>query len=198
MIKKSRNISADFFDIWDNEFPTERSIYKMERVCRVCGSRLLNKDGKYSSKRRHCSDHANWYNFGEYYWNAVRDQFLDHNQGLHAVEILLTLVDRLYDGVKVPSSQVMSFAKCELCGDIALCEIHHKIPVHTLDPTNIKLIWDTNNLICLCRKCHNAQDHHFGLSPEEKLRRIAKKQQLSVEAFEKQYRKLDIFMGELK
>ena len=37
---------------------------------------------------------------------------------------------------------------------LGLVNAHHIIPVHTLTKDNLALIWDKNNLICLCPECH--------------------------------------------
>jgi len=44
--------------------------------------------------------------------------------------------------------------------------------VHTLTIENLYLIWEKSNLIALCPKCHNKQDHQ--LKKLEKTQKIEK------------------------
>ena len=50
---------------------------------------------------------------------------------------------------------------CEKCGAVGL-EVHHKIhlTIHNVDDESISL--NPDNLIYLCKDCHNKEHHRFG------------------------------------
>lgn len=188
-IKKRRMINMDYFDIYDLDLV--HKIYEngnivYERVCRFCGSRLLNKNGKYSHHKRYCNKReCNGYDlFDQFdvativknYARKIRDDNLDIIKKM----VKDIIPEEAYKEKKTYWYDPLArynperFTICELCGkllrifesysyyhknNIEVCEIHHKIPVHTLTWDNIHLIWDINNLICLCTECHNKQDH---------------------------------------
>lgn len=136
-IKHSRSISVDRFDVFDKDYPTLKSWYRYERVCRICGKRLLTKKKKYAYRRRYrsrkCSTSEIFFNWGDTRWKYIESKR----------EGDLTL-------------------KCELCKKEIKhhqVEVHHKKPVHTLNYEQLYMIWDFDNLIMLCHECHMKQDH---------------------------------------
>lgn len=50
--------------------------------------------------------------------------------------------------------------RCEECDGIAE-EVHHKVPITTANVFNVDVTLNTNNLVVLCRKCHNEKHHRF-------------------------------------
>lgn len=163
-IKHSRNIDAKYFDLWDSDLirVVNGKDYPghFERVCRICGTRLLKKDGTYNAYRRQCEAHTDA--MFDYYWPSVRDQFLFENQKIHKEEIAAFFVERTKTTFKQPLRwEVENYAYCEGCSQIGICDVHHNHPVHTLTKDNIGLIWDPKNLKCLCKTCHNRQDHQL-------------------------------------
>ena len=53
---------------------------------------------------------------------------------------------------------------CEVCHKIVKdIQVHHKIPVHTLDASNYKLVWDLTKLIAVCIPCHGKQHRKVNL-----------------------------------
>ena len=170
-IKRTRFIPTDYLDLYDLDRPilTDKGkVISYERVCRICGGPLLNKDGKYSYHRRYCSEHTGYELWAKYNWGIVSKNYgfeLQENQR-DKITIILK---------RIPTKLQNSVSLCELCGkpcliyeyycrhkyEIDAINIHHKIPVHTLNWDNIRLIWDFSNLVALCPECHNKQDHQL-------------------------------------
>jgi len=176
----------DYFDIYDLDRPRltdQGTVIDYERVCRVCGKPLLKKDGIYSYHKRYCNEHNGselWakYNWGivskDYAWDVVgknkeiiSEKFIEHIQKNHSY---------YKENPKRIKKDLGSLTVCEICSKLCLVydiywnyrkkhfdviNIHHKIPVHTLDKDNFHLIWDWDNLIALCKDCHNQQDHQL-------------------------------------
>ena len=189
-IKSTRHISSDLFDIYDLDRPRltdQGTVVSYERVCRVCGAPLLNKNGKYSYHKRYCNEHNGselWakYNWGEVsksYAREIREKnkelisrkFKKRIENSHPVTI-----HYYQENSKRIERDLNNLAVCEECGklcqiysttslygkfNIKIINIHHKIPVHKLTIENIHLIWDWDNLIALCEDCHNQQDHQL-------------------------------------
>lgn len=193
--KSTRNIPIFYFDVFDSDYPLDYGGY--ERVCRICGSRLLKKDGKYNWRRRHCKKHAGIYSpLYIYVWDATRSSFLSDNIEKNWIRIILTGMDQgiekiiwSYKGYddNQPERIYCSYNICEKCGKLTRApEVHHRIPVHTLTKDNFKLIWDKSNLMCLCHKCHRGMDHKLKWTKEEKEKIFQRKYS--------KYKKLDEFL----
>lgn len=189
-IKSQRYIAMNYFDIYDLDRPRsitdDGTILDYERVCRVCGAPLFNKDGKYSVHRRYCGNHSGYELWVKYNWGEVSKKF--------AKKIGKENIDKINKIRKERKIEEGShiFTVCEICGDLCyiyddyrywgkkhgnnvdVVNIHHKIPVHKLTMENIHLIWDYSNLIALCKDCHNQQDHQLKrkVDPYIKFRKI--------------------------
>lgn len=169
-IKKSRNMNAEYFDVYDDQYPINYGKFKTyERVCRVCGKRLLNKDGKYMQMRRYCSDHNG--NIGRllYNWNSVQYRALRHNREEIENKDMIESWKRNFDLEN--KLHFHQFNVCDNCGCLCRsdgywqmnkeyaklpgCEVHHIKPVYTLTEDNLNLIFDLTNLQVLCLDCHN-------------------------------------------
>ena len=189
-IKQTRNLSLDLFDIYDLDRPIiiDDKIVNYERVCRICGKPLLNKNGKYSYHRRYCSEHNGYELWAKYSWSVVSKgyarkvseqklnkpviskQFIEKLQELHVKSHYKESPQRI-------KRDLRNLTLCEECKKICLIytdywhsnsllkleviNIHHKVPVHTLTEENFHLIWDESNLMALCSDCHNKQDHQL-------------------------------------
>jgi len=169
-IKKSRHLSTSYFDLYDLDRPRTfhhktGDVIDYERVCRICGGPLKNKDGKYSSYRRYCSNCNKDALWRKYNWGATKWDYANEIQEVQAVQIE-TIKE------KYPERIHDYLVLCELCGNpciiyqykiptLSVINIHHKVPVHTLDLKSLHLIWDFSNLIALCPECHNKQDHQL-------------------------------------
>lgn len=184
-IKQNRHIPANYFDIFDLDRPIKYNdrIGGYERVCRICGAPLFNKNGKYSHHKRYCNEHngdALWaqYNWGkvsegyaikirEKNWDLIKQKFNEQIQKHY------TTYKEIPKWVKEKNCNL---TMCEECGKlcqitsqtflynrlkIKVINVHHKIPVHKLDRDNLHLIWDYTNLIALCEDCHHKQDHQL-------------------------------------
>ena len=169
-IKYSRSISLDSFDVYDLERPIKNKnneIIDYERVCRVCGAPLRNKKGGYSYHKRYCGTKQcnGGVLFNKFNWNECRFKYIKFLHEKQEKEIEIELVKRNID-----IERKYHFIFCEKCNKlckrnsdyktskssgIESVEIHHKQPVYTLTEENILLIFDSNNLICLCESCHN-------------------------------------------
>jgi len=189
-IKRSRHISPTYFDIYDLDRPIKiwdennKNYYKnqYEQVCRECGRPLLNKNGKYSYHKRYCNEHNGNGLWAKYNWGVVSKDYAsevrDKNKELITQKFNEKLQKEyaLYKEIPEWVRETNNLTICEECGQ--LCQIysqtflysklhlktiniHHKIPVHTLDWNNLHLIWDKDNLIALCKDCHNQQDHQL-------------------------------------
>jgi hypothetical protein len=183
-IKKARHIPMNFFDIYDLDRPIywerEDEIKDYERVCRICGQPIRNKDGTYSRYRKYCNSK---YCSGNSLFKLLNCSAVTK---LYAEEVRRKNIKEINKKVKKlgieedgPFSRIKYyFTQCELCGSLCFLwrvysgairkydllhihtvNIHHKIPVHTLTWDNIHLIWDKRNLIALCEDCHHKQDH---------------------------------------
>lgn len=177
-IKGNRHLPTHYFDLWDLDRPrgiTDKGyIIDYERVCRVCGTPLLNKDGKYSAHRRYCGDHSGDMIWGNYNWGMVSKSYAQDVADKNKELIRLKMDDLSLENKKGYTNR---FTICEECYKLCLIydtywtnknahnlnviNIHHKIPIHTLTVENLKLIWDKDNLISLCKDCHNQQDHQL-------------------------------------
>jgi len=176
-IKRVRSCSSDLFDIYDLDRPTN---YGFERVCRICGSPLLKKDGTYSYHRRYCGEHNGYGLWTKYNWSEVSKKY--------AIEIRdknKELIIQKTRNLKLKDRYINNLTICEKCGELCqindywdrlslkshdVINIHHIIPVHTLTIENLYLIWEKTNLIALCPKCHNDQDHQ--LKKTQKIEKI--------------------------
>lgn len=99
-------------------------------ACRLCGRLLLTKKKK-PSRLRYCSKCDAYDLFGKYDMSTIN-----------------------YNLYKTQNT-------CEICGkETDTPEVHHKVPVHTLNWSNIHLIWDPGNLQLLCHGCHVQQPHY--------------------------------------
>lgn len=185
-IKSQRCISLNYFDIFDFDRPRtindNGEIIDYERVCRVCGALLANKDGKYSVHRRYCGEHNGYELWSKYNWGEVRYKYTR--------EVRDNNIDEINKKRKAQNieEEARLFTICELCGDlvyiweghswnnhrniISLVNIHHKLPVHKIVMSNIHLIWDYSNLIALCKPCHNKQDHFLKKTKKAKKYRM--------------------------
>ena len=93
--KQDRYISVDNFDVFDDHYPVNKYWHqKFERVCRVCGIRLLTKKGNYWSQRRQCKQHT--YFGGEHNWASTRDCYIYDFRKRHMVEIKCRAMDEHY------------------------------------------------------------------------------------------------------
>jgi hypothetical protein len=168
-IKKTRFIEANYFDLFETNFPLNTSEY--EHVCRICGARLVNLKGKYVSSYRFCKVHrVDMLYLGNF--NAIADQQLVENAKQHETEIMGLLTKHHLETYDLS----IFYSVCEQCGEIcrrtanwsflddpikrtflsqlSSSEVHHKLPVANLMISEIKLIFDASNLIVLCKKCH--------------------------------------------
>lgn len=179
--KKSRGIPIHYFDVWNNDYVCANG--SLERVCRICGKRLLRKDGKYSHVRRHCCNPEELLSF---YFNSARYDYLEELHSRQTAQIALQYIDSIYTEDQwywLRSSSLRGYICCEVCGKlVGSPELHHKIPVSILDETNYHLIWDPSNFQALCHDCH-------AKAPGHKLFRQTKPQEI-----EKKYQTLDNFL----
>lgn len=173
-IKKSRHIPTNYFDIYDldRSIKYNGKIVSYERVCRVCGAPLLNKDGKYSIHKRYCNEHNGSELWAKYNWGIVAKDYAwdvaDKNKEL-IKEKLGLLNDKEKERVSNHGTVCENCSKICLVYDtswnrkrkLGVINIHHKTPVHTLDKDNLHLIWEWDNLIALCEDCHKQQDHQL-------------------------------------
>lgn len=169
-IKGDRYVPMDYFDIYDLDRPSKHCYTGYERVCRYCGNPLLRKDGKYSVHMRYCQEHRGkgYELFNSFNWSSTSKSYAFHVQAQFKKEIREKIKES-----NIELKNRIEFVICEECHELCLIfdlymprfkginviNVHHKEPVHTLNWDNLYLIWDFNNLICLCPKCHNKQDH---------------------------------------
>ena len=187
--KKTRDIPLSHFDIFDTDYPIKKHYWESyERVCRICGSRLLQKNGTYNRQRRYCKKHIGNHYY-EYNWNAVRYSFINKFIRKHRIYITMRMLDEIH--YSKWNSQYLYCEKCHEILHISAIEVHHKIPVHVLTVNNYLLIWDLSNLQILCKKCHNNTDHLLKQTDEEKK---LKKAQLLEYKYRK-YKKIDTFFN---
>lgn len=166
--KRTRSISINHFDVWDDSLPVKKGLqFKWERVCRVCGKRILNKTGKHSYYKRYCSHHRGseiFFNFGSARYDKIH-KVREENETL----ICLTYLETWQSGYCNPKAYV----NCEKCGKLLRIwssgevEVHHIIPVTLLDESNFHLMWDLDNLQVLCHTCHkDAPEHNLFRPPK--------------------------------
>lgn len=182
-IRRKRNIDMDYFDIYDFDRPiiayNGKFFGMYERVCRVCGEPLFNKDGKYSAHRRYCGNHSGYSLWIKYNWGEVSKRYAKKISKQNKKIISKQFIEKLQENhayYKESSWKIKRDLKnltiCEECTKICYIKneyrtplnlrvvyIHHKIPVHKITMENIYLIWDYDNLKALCKECHNKQDH---------------------------------------
>lgn len=179
-IKHKRNVTMDTFDIYDLDRPRtthKGSILDYERVCRKCGGPLKRKDGSYSWSARYCVEHRGYgYTlFARYNWGEISYNYKESIKEKHK-----KLINELADKLEIPKELRKNVIICESCKclcktvsntywswrvgqdkdkmkvcKLGLINAHHIIPVHTLTKDNLGLMWDKDNLICLCPTCHN-------------------------------------------
>jgi len=138
-IKRMRYIPVDWFDVFDTEYPGNASWkYKYEHVCRGCGKRLINKNGAYSPSKRYC-----------------------HNPCSFSTTAGQYVVPKWAIIEKNKTSLGFICPQCKKRNKWDQFDVHHIVPVHTLTWENLSLLWDENNLIALCPKCHKQQDHQL-------------------------------------
>jgi len=173
-IKSNRYIPMDYFDIYDLDRPyritDDGKILDYERVCRVCGDPLFNKDGKYSIHRRYCQNHSGYELWSKYNWGEVSKKYA-YNIADKNKELIKEKIEH-YDN-EIYSKHITI---CEICSKLCLIydtsymhrnkslrviNIHHITPVHKITMKNIHLIWDYSNLMALCEDCHHKQDHQL-------------------------------------
>ena len=186
-IKQTRHISARYFDLYDLDRPLiVPNMY--ERVCRVCGKPLLRKkDGTYSYHMRYCKDHNGSELWAKYNWGKISKNYAREISKKNKEIINKKFKKRIENSHSVHRNyyqenperikrDLNKLIVCEKCGklcqiysltylyhkfNLKTINIHHIIPVHTLDWDNLHLIWDKSNLIALCEDCHNKQDHYL-------------------------------------
>ena len=116
---RQRFVQYEYLNVYDADHST---------VCRICGKPYLGVDGK-RRYRHYCNEHA-----GKgmeiiakrYIWSAVATEYLSQRC----------------------KQQGVKWNLCEVCHKIVKdIQVHHKIPVHTLDASNYKLVWDLTKLI---------------------------------------------------
>jgi hypothetical protein len=185
---QARNLPIHVFDVFDQ---------KGHHVCRNCGGSLLRKDGKYSSVKRYdkpyCSQMGDEI-FGHYSWTNVSNHYIYELWGKQCKDPVL--------GEAVKGGLMI----CEECH--ALCKakddcwndnenhyptyaLHHKVPVYFINETNWELVWDTENLICLCADCHKTKHDAIWEQKSEEMKGYNRRQ---TEKFWKSFAKLDTFI----
>lgn len=174
-IKKLRHIPPRYFDLYDLDRPLKHGEkivpYMYERVCRECGKPLLNKNGKYSYHKRYCNEHNGNELWARYNWGVVSKDYAYKIRDKYEELIISKMKEK-----KIEEKEFNNIIICENCQKLCqiysltslyrkfklkVINIHHITPIHTLDWSNLHLIWDKNNLIALCEDCHNQQDHQL-------------------------------------
>lgn len=183
-IKSNRYIPMDYFDIYDLDRPIMRDgeLISYERVCRVCGAPLFNKNRKYSYHRRYCVNHSGYELWVKYNWGEVSKEYArkvrDENKELISKNFM-EYIKKNYSYYKEKPERIKNdlnyLTVCEECKKlcwiydihwnwsrkIGIINIHHILPVHKITMENIHLIWDYSNLKALCEDCHHKQDHQL-------------------------------------
>ncbi len=187
-IKRTRHFTLDLFDIYDLDRPIltdQGTIISYERVCRICGNPLFNKDGKYSYNRRYCGNCTGYSLWVKYNWGEVSKRYAKKVSKENKPIISEQFIEKLQDHATKSyykekpiriKRDLRNLTICEECKKlchiyadywialplkIGVVNIHHKIPIHTLTEENIHLIWEESNLMALCSECHNKQDHQL-------------------------------------
>lgn len=179
-LKSNRHIPANYFNLYDLDRPLFNG--EFERVCRICGEPLFNKNGKYSSQKRYCNEHN-----GDALWSKYNWGYVSKNYAIKITEANQEIIDQKYKELiqekyrtykEIPEwiKKSKNLTMCEVCGKLCqikattqlhtllglnVINIHHKIPVHKLKWDDFHLIWDEGNLIALCEDCHKKQDHQL-------------------------------------
>jgi hypothetical protein len=144
-------------------------------VCRICGSPLKNKNGTYSYHRRYCQKHIGhgYILYTKFNWGSCSKAYIKKVQFKNR-KIIYNKLNK----INLPKDLSHLVVICEECNELCqkadlyyflfnkehkeykdiltalpIINVHHIIPVHTLDKSNIMLIWDFKNLISLCPKC---------------------------------------------
>jgi hypothetical protein len=181
-IANKRIVPVDWFDVFDKDG---------YHVCRACGAELLTKKGKHCAAQRWCKrqddEHEKWKN--ETFLNFARSRWL---YIIKLAEKQIPLIQErfadliaekriiLHDEGKAYGSEPYfhngssRVVICEKCGVLAsvdmvysrypIINVHHKVPVCYANKTNIMSIFDENNFIALCTKCHG-QSHPWRKRP---------------------------------
>jgi len=128
-IIRQRYVPSNYFDVWD---------YRGYPLCRQCGKVLQNRDGSKPKRARFCNRHT-WSGFMKQWdWGLTREAYLQ--------------------GKAFKDARGKWALKCEQCEQVMPfwegVEVHHKRPVASLTPSEIKLVFDHANLIALCHDCH--------------------------------------------
>jgi len=171
-LKKSRSVPLDVFDIYDLERTYKD--YGYERVCRICGNPLRKKDGTYSYHMCYCRKHIGhgYILYTKFNWGSCSKAYIEKVQFKNR-----KIIRKKLEEINIPKDLSRLVVICEECNELCqktdlyyfsfnreykdilktlpIINVHHIIPVHTLDKSNIMLIWDFKNLICLCLKCHH-------------------------------------------
>lgn len=158
--KRTRSINVDHYDVWNDDYKYGNG--NIERACRVCGGRMLNKNGRASHHKRYCHRPCG---YGDLLIGKGQD-CLERNFERHEVYITLTRFE-LYLNTKhrshYSSFRPTSGQCCEKCMKVlsyGQMEIHHLFPVCMVDESNYQLIWDQDNLQVLCHDCHAKAEGH--------------------------------------
>jgi len=180
-MKLNRSIPTNTFDLYDLDRPIiiDGEVRGYERVCRVCGSPLLDKKGIYNYHLRYCKSHRG-------YGTIIYDKY---NWSFCAKSYLRKIQEKFYGEISTKIKEIGILEKhkpltilCEECKKLCkavnyyisfntfalseskqllikldLINVHHIVPVHILTKENIHLIWEESNLICLCPECHWAK-----------------------------------------
>lgn len=187
----SRFIPIEQFDVWDGQYQHEHLYYKYERVCRICGKRLIDSKGKYNGHKRYCNSKTCHASIIYKSWNDIKFTFLhalkQRNEATHCL-LYLDQISEERDFLK-NVHYIRNYICCENCRKLVRnIEIHHKVPVCTLDESNYYLIWEESNLIALCHECHaKAESHNLfrKKSKEEKRQPLLDKLQSKYKNFQK-------------
>ena len=197
-IKSSRSISLRVFDMYDLDLPLiitdmngKEKVIGYERVCRICGNRLLRKNGAYSHSLRYCKEHKGWgfKLYEKYNWGTISKKYARKVSKSQEEDIIRLVVPRIEGEKSLEKIEIIIykfFVLCEECNKLCTIyeyhwtpnikllkldqliinfedlklpniNVHHKTPVYTLTYENIHLIFDFENLICLCQECHKSR-----------------------------------------
>lgn len=148
-IIRTRLINANLFDV---RYRDEKGLH---HGCRACGNPIPKK------MREYCSDEcrSKFYNFlNNYNFFYAKETALYNNYHEHEAFICYNILQFKLNNYNV----------CERCGKFSSCEVHHIIPVHTLNFQNLNLIGDLKNLQVLCKECHNlTKSSNYVYNPED-------------------------------
>lgn len=178
IFKRNRQINVDHYDVWNDDYQYKNG--NLERACRVCGGRMLKKDGKPSHHKRYCHHPCG---YGDLSISRGQDCHT-RNFERHEVYITLTKFEKFNKPWEFGSSGGHCCEKCLKLLSYDEIEVHHLVPVCMVDETNYYLIWDQNNLQILCHKCHAKAEEH-------KLFRVKQTPKEKVERKYSKYKKLE-------